>query len=204
MTRVRMKLPKPRGKKKPWSKPTYEHCEWRFLNNWCQYDQENRCNMDNFTRIYRKESNNKFKTKNYSDLVIYAIVELQHATRPCLAPSPGAYSNSSPSGHWFHLIISSSVIPFSSCLQSFPESGSFLMSRLFASGAQSTGVSLSASVLPMNIQVWFPLGLSGLISLQSKGLSRVLNTTAQKHQVFSGQPSLWSSSHIHTWLLEKL
>ena len=107
--------------------------------------------------------------------------------------------------HWFGdaPTISSSVVPFSSCLQSFPTSGSFLMSWLFASGGQSIGVSTSASVLPMNIQDWFPLGLTGLISLQSKGLSGVFsNTTVQKHQFFGGQPSLWSNSHIHTWLLE--
>ena len=128
---------------------------------------------------------------------------LQHTTLPCLSPSPRACSNSSPSSHWCHLIISSSVSPFFSCLQSFPESGSFLMSQLFVSGGRRTGVSLSASVLPMNIEDWFPLGLSGLISLQSKGLSRVSNTTTQKHQVFGAQPSLWSNSHIHTWLLKK-
>ena len=107
--------------------------------------------------------------------------------------------------HWFGEAptISSSVVPFSSCLQSFPTSGSFLMSWLFASGGQSIGVSTSASVLPMNIQDWFPLGLTGLISLQSKGLSGVFsNTTVQKHQFFGAQPSLWSNSHIHTWLLE--
>ena len=100
--------------------------------------------------------------------------------------------------------ISSSVVPFSSCLQSSPASGSFLMSQLFTSGGQSTGATTSASVLPMNIQDWFSLGLTGLISLQSKGLSRVFsNTTVQKHQFFDAQLSLWSSSHIHTWLLEK-
>ena len=93
------------------------------------------------------------------------------------------------------------ILPFSSCLQSFPAIGSFLMSRLFASGGQSIGA--SASVLPINIQGWFPLRLTGLISLLSKGLSRVLsNTTVWKHQFFHAQPSLWSSSHIHTWLLE--
>ena len=95
------------------------------------------------------------------------------------------------------------VIPFSSCLQSFPASGSFPMSQLFSSGGQSIGTSASASALPMNIQDWFPLGLTDLI-LQSKGLSRVFsNTTVQKHQFFRVQPSLWSNSHIHTWLLEK-
>ena len=97
--------------------------------------------------------------------------------------------------------ILSSAIPFS-CLQSFPASGSFLMRQLFSSGGQSHGV--SASVLPVNIQGWFPLGWTGWISLQSKGLSRVFsNTTVQKHQFFSAQPSLWSNSHIHSWLLEK-
>ena len=100
--------------------------------------------------------------------------------------------------------ILSSVVPFSSCLQSVPASGSFPMSQQFASGSQSIGASDSASVLPMNIQDWFPLGLTGWISLQSKGLSRVFsNTTVQKHQFFDSQPSLRSSSHIHTWLLKK-
>ena len=98
----------------------------------------------------------------------------------------------------------SSVIPFSSCPQAFPASGSFPMSQFFASGGQSIGVSASTSVLPMNIQDWFPLGLTGLISLLSKGLSRVFsNTTVQKHQFFGVQLSLWSNSHIHTWLQEK-
>ena len=100
-----------------------------------------------------------------------------------------------------HLIL---CAPFSSCLQSFPASGSFLMSQLFASGGQSIGASASASVFPLNIQDWFSLGLTGLILL-SKGLSRVYSSTAvQKHQFFSAQPSLWSNSHIHTWLLEEL
>ena len=118
------------------------------------------------------------------------------------SPSPRACSNSSPLSQWCHPTISSSVTPFSSCLQSFPASGSFLISRVFESGGQSIGA--SASVLPVNIQDWFPLGLTCLISFQSKGLSRVFsNTTVQKHQFFSTRPSLWSSSHIHTWLLEK-
>ena len=106
---------------------------------------------------------------------------------------------------WCHPTISSSVIPVFSCLLSFPASGSFTRSQLFASGGQSTGVSASVSVLPMDIQDWFPLGLTGLISLESKGLTRVFSNTTriQKHQFFSAQPSLWSSSHIHTWLLEK-
>ena len=124
---------------------------------------------------------------------------------PCPSPTPGACSNSCPLSQWCHPIIASSVIPSSSRLQSFPASVSFSMSPFFTSGGQSIGVSGSASVLPMNIQDWFPLGLTGWISLQSKGLSRVFsNTAVQKRQFFSTQPSLWSSSHIHTWLLEKL
>ena len=129
---------------------------------------------------------------------------LQHARHPCPSSSPGACSNSCPLSLWCHPKISSSVIPFSSRLQSFPASGSFLMSQLFASGGQSIGASASASVLPMNIQDWFPLGWTSLISLQSKGLSRVLsNTIVQKHRFFGSQFSLWSNSYIHTWLLVK-
>ena len=99
--------------------------------------------------------------------------------------------------------ISSSVIPFSSCLQSFPATGSFQMSQFFASGGQSIGVSASASILPVNIQDWLPLGWTGWISLQSKGLSRVFSNTVQKHQSFGAQSSLWSNSHISTWLLKE-
>ena len=121
----------------------------------------------------------------------------------CPSPTPGDYSDSSPSHRWCHPTISSSVIPFSR-LQSFPASGSFPVSRFFASGGQSIGVLASASVLPMNIQDWFPLGWTGWISLQSRGLSRVFsNTTVQKHQFSGAQISLWSNSYIHTWLLEK-
>ena len=105
---------------------------------------------------------------------------LQHVRLPCPSPTPGAWSNSCPLSWWCHPTISSSVIPFSSCLQSFPVSGSFLMSQLFTSGNQSTRASASTSVLPMNIQDWFPLGLTGWIPLQSKGLSKVFsNTTVQ-------------------------
>ena len=129
---------------------------------------------------------------------------LQHTRLPCPSPTPGACSNSCPLSQWCHPTISSSVLPFSSCLQSFPASGSFPVSRFFRSGGQSTGASASASVLPMNIQGWFPLQLTCLISFQSKGLSRVFsNTTVQKHQFFSAQPSSQSNSHTHTWLLEK-
>ena len=127
---------------------------------------------------------------------------LQHSRLPCPSPTPRAYSNSCPSSWWCHPTISSSAVPFSFCLQSFPASGSFLMSQFFASGGQSIGA--SASVLPMNIQDRFPLWLTGWISLQSKGLSRVFsNTTVQKHQFFNAQLSLWFNSHIHTWLLDK-
>ena len=122
----------------------------------------------------------------------------------CPSPTPRIYSNSSPLSQWCHPTISSSVIPFSSCLQSFLASGSFPISQLLASGGQSTGVPASASVLPVNTQDWSPLGWTGWISLQSKGLSRVFsNTTVRKHQFFSTQLSLWSNSRIHTWLLEK-
>ena len=117
---------------------------------------------------------------------------------------PESYPNPCPSSQWCHPTTSSSVIPFSSCPQSFPTSRSFQMSQLFASGGQSIGVSASASVLPMNTQDWSPLGWTGWISLQSRGLSRVFsNTTVQKHQFFSAQLSSQSNSHIHTWPLEK-
>ena len=129
---------------------------------------------------------------------------LQHARPPCPSPTPRVYPNSCPLSRWCHPTISSSVIPFSSCPQSSPASGSFQMGQLFASGGQSIGVSASTSVLPMNIQDWFPLGWTGWISLQSKGLSRVFsNTTVQKHQFFGAQLSLQSNSDIHAWLLEK-
>ena len=127
---------------------------------------------------------------------------LQHARLPCPSTTPGACSNLFPLSRWCHPTISSSLIPFSSSLQSFPASGSFPVSQFFASGGQSIGA--SASVLPMNIQDWFPLGLTGLISLHSKRLSSIFsNTMAQKHQFYDSQLSLWSNSHIHTWLLEK-
>ena len=127
---------------------------------------------------------------------------LQHTRLLCPLLSPRVCSNSCPLSQWCHPTISSSVVPFSSCPLSFPASGSFPMSQLFTSGGQS--IRASAPVHPVNIQGWFPLGLTGLISLLSKGLSGVFSsTTVQKHQFFSTQPSLWSNSHIHTWLLEK-
>ena len=127
---------------------------------------------------------------------------LLHARLPCLSASPAVCSNSCPLSWWYHPTISSSVASFSSCPQSFSESGSFPMSWLFASVAQSIGP--LASVLPMTIQDWFPLRLAGLVSLLSKGLSRNFsNTTVQKYQFFRAQLSLGSSCHIRTWLLER-
>ena len=129
---------------------------------------------------------------------------LWHAKLPCQSQTHGVYSNSCSLSRWCHVTISSSVNPFSSGLQSFPASRSFQMSQFFPSGGRSTGVSASASVLPMNIQDWFPLVWTGLISLLSKQLSRVFsNTTVQKHQFFCTHLYLESNSHIHIWLLEK-
>ena len=128
---------------------------------------------------------------------------LQHARLPWPSLTPEACSNSCPLSRWCHPTILSSVIPYFSCLQSCLASGSFQISQ-FTSDGRSIGASALASVLPMNIQDWLPSELTGLISLQSKGLSRVFsNTTVQKHQFFSAQLSLWSKSHTHTWLLEK-
>ena len=130
--------------------------------------------------------------------------EAQHPRSPCPSPTPRVYPNSCSLSQWCHPIISSSVVPFSSCPQSLPASGSFQMSQLFASGGQSTAVSASTSVLPMNTQDWSPSEWTDWISLQSKGLSRVFsNTIIQKHQFFSTQLSSQSNSHIHTWPLEK-
>ena len=128
-----------------------------------------------------------------------------HARPPCPLPTPGVYSNSCPLSRWCHPTISSSVVPFSIPFQSFPASGSFPMSHFFTSGGQSIGASAAASVLPMNIQYWFPLGWTDLISLLSNRFSIVFSsTTVQKHQFFGTQLSLLSNSHIHTWLLEKI
>ena len=128
----------------------------------------------------------------------------QHNRPPCPSPTPGVYPNPCPSSQRCHPTISSSVIPFSSCPQSFPASGSFQMSQLFISGGQSIGVSALASFLPKKSQGWSPSEWTGWISLQPKGLSRVFsNTTVQKHQFFGTKPSSQSNSHIHTWPLEK-
>ena len=128
----------------------------------------------------------------------------QHARLPCPSPTLGVYLNPCPLSQWCHPTISSSVFPFS-WLQSFLASGYFQMNQLFASGGQTIGLSASTSILPMCTQAWSPLGWTGWISLDFKGLSRVSssNTTVPKHQVFSARLSLQSNSHIHTWLLKK-
>ena len=153
-----------------------------------------------------------FAEDNSISVVVQSLSHVQILVTPWIAAyqasqsftTPGVCSNSHPLSWWCHPTISSSVISFSSCLQSFPASGSFPRSQFFASDGQSIGASASASVLPMNIQGWFPFTLTGLISLQSKSLSRIFsNSTIPKHQFFSSQPSLWLKSHICTWLLEK-
>ena len=138
--------------------------------------------MMNFLPIF----NQLFSSVAQSCLTLCDPRGLQHTRPPCPSPTPGVSWNSCSLSQWCPPTISSSIVPFSSCLQSFPASGSFLMSQFFASGGQSIGVSASASVLPMNIHDWFPLGWTGWISLQSKGLERVFfNPTVQKHQFFS-------------------
>ena len=129
--------------------------------------------------------------------------ELQHTRAPYPSPTPGVHSDSRPSSPWCHPVISSSVVPFSSCPQSLPASESFPMSQLFTWGGQSTGVSALASFPPKKSQGWSPSEWTGWISLQFKGLSRVSNTTVQKHQFFGARLSSQSNSHIHTWPLEK-
>ena len=154
--------------------------------------------------MHKMKESQKYKFSSVSQSYLTLCDPMNYARPPCPLPITGVYSNSCPLSRWCHPTISSSVVPFSSCLQSFPASESFQMNLLFASGVQSIGISASASVFPMNIQDWLPLGLTGWISLQSKGLSSVFsNTTVQKHQFFSTQLSLWFNSHIYTWLLEK-
>ena len=151
--------------------------------------------MEYYSSLKRKSSQAWKATKEpsvqlLSHVQLLATHGLQHNRLPCPPPTPEAYSNSDPSSWWCHATISSSVIPFSSCLQSFPASGAFQMSQLFAQGGQSIGVSASASVLPMNNQDWFPLEWTGWISLLFKGLLRVFsNPTVQKHQFFGIQLS---------------
>ena len=132
------------------------------------------------------------------------LLDLQHARLLCPSLSLWVCSDSCPLSQWYHPTILSSVAPFSSCPPFLPASGAFPVSQLFKSDGQNIGALASASVLPMNIQGWFPLGLNGLISLQSTWLSRVFSSTSvQKCQFFGAQPSLWSNSHMHTWLLQK-
>ena len=162
------------------------------------------CIVEDFMVCYIKV---QFSSVHFSHSVMSDSLwlhELQHARPPCPSPTPGVYPNPCPLSQWCHPAISSSVIPFSSCPQSLPASESFPMSQLFSWGGQSTGVSALASFFPKNTQHWSPLEWTGWISLQSKGLSRVFsNTTVQKHEFFSAQPSSQSNSHIHTWPLEK-
>ena len=146
------------------------------------------------TRNHLQKWHHSFRVYQFSSVQLLSWSEslrphgLQHARPPCPSPTPTTYSNSCPLSRWCHLTISSSVVPFSSCPQSFPASGTFQKSQFFTSVGQSIRASASASVLPMNIQDWFPLGWTGWISLQPKGLSRVFsNTTVQKHQFFSTQ-----------------
>ena len=146
----------------------------------------------------------QFSSVTQSCLTVCDPYESQHARPPCLSPTPRVHSNSCPSSRWCHPAISSSVVPFSSYLQSLPASESFPLSQLFAWGGQSTGVSALASVLPKKSQGWSPLEQTGWISLQSKGLSRVFSsTTVQKHQFFATHLSSQSNSHIHIWPQEK-
>jgi len=152
-----------------------------------------------------------FNITNHSDQISRSVVsdslrphESKHARPPCPSPTPGVHSDSRPSSQWYHPAISSSVVPFSSCPQSLPASESFPRSQLFSWGGQSTGVSALASFLPKKFQGLSPSEWTGWISLQSKVLSGVFsNTTGQKHQFSSAQPSAQSNSHIHTWLQEK-
>ena len=150
---------------------------------------------------------NFLSSVQFSRLVVADSLQLhepKYARPPCPSPTPGVYPHSCPSSQWCHPAISSTVVPFSSCLQSLPASGSFPMSQRFTWDGQSTGVSALASVLPMNTQDLSPLEWTGWISLQSKGLSRVSsNTTVEKHWFFGAQLSSQSNSHIHTWPLEK-
>ena len=155
-----------------------------------------------YTQRNNKQSLKQFSSvQSLSHVWLFETHGLQHTKLPCSALSPRVYLNSSPLSRWCRPTSSSGVL--FSHLQSFPASGYFPMNQFFTLGGQIIGVSASASVLPMDIQHWFPLGWTGLISLQSEGLLRVFsNTTVQKHQFFSAQLYLWSNSHIHTWLLE--
>ena len=149
---------------------------------------------------------NQDTTLHFNSVQLFSLVwllwphGLQHARFPCPSLNPGACSNSCSLSWWCHPTISSSVIPFSSCLQSSAALGTFPLSHFFAAGGQIIWASASASVLPVNIQDWFPLGWTGLISLQSKGISGIFfKTTVQKHQIFGTPHYLWTNSHMCTW-----
>ena len=160
--------------------------------------------LSSWPRVWATWVSVQFSSVAHSCPTLCEPVKPQHSRLPCPSPRPRACSNSCPSSRWCIPTISSSFVPFSLCLQLFPASGSFPMSQFFASGGQSIGVLASGLVLPMNIQDWFPLGWTGWISLQSKGLSRVFsNTTFQKHQFFGAELSLWSNSYIHIQLRKK-
>ena len=176
----------------------------------CEFEKKNKWWWQWYREQGRREKLPKWVSDQFSCSVVSNSLQfhgLQHASLPCPSPTPRTYSNLCPSSWWCHTTISSSVIPFSSCPQSFPASGTFQMSQLFASDGQRIGVSASASALPysgLNIEYsgLISSGLTGLLSLHSKALSRVFsNTTVQKHQFFGTQLSLQSNSHIHTWLL---
>ena len=176
------------------------------------FSHSNRCAIISHCCFNLQFSNDKWCRLQFSSVHFSLSVmsdslrphEPQHARPPSPWPTPGVYSNSYPSSQWCHPAISSSVVPFSSCPQSLPASGSFPINQLFAWGGQSIGVSASASVLPMNTQGWSPSGWTGWISLKSKGLSRVFsNTIVQKDPFISTQLSSQYNSHIHTWPLEK-
>ena len=158
----------------------------------------------NIPQLYLKHYDSLSSVQSLSRVQLFVTPWTAARRPPCPSPTPRVYPNPCPLSQWCHATISSSIIPFSSCPQSFPASGSFPVSHLFTWGGQSIGVSASTSVLPMNTQHWSPLGWTGWISLQSRGLSRVFsNTTVQKHQFFCAKPSSQSNSHIHTWPLEK-
>ena len=163
------------------------------LKFWCESLDKARCSilLIGKNRSQSHSTSVPFRRSVMSDCLWTHV--LQHARFPCLSQARGACWHSCPLSWWCHPTISSSAVPFSSCLRSFPALGSFPMSQLFTSSGQSIGALASASVLPVNIQSWFPLGLTDLMSLQSKGLKRVFsNTTVWKHQFFSPRPSLWS------------
>ena len=181
-------------------------CNWILYLYYFSWSLWQCCKVGNIVILYFSDKDIKASVQFSHSVMSNSLWphELQHARPPCPSPIPGVHPNPCPLSQWCHPIISSFVVPFSSCPQSFPASGSFPVSQLFASGDQSIGVSASTSVLPVNPQDWSPSGCTGWIYLQSKGLSRVFsNTTLQKHQFFGNQLSSQSNSHIHTWLLEK-